>query len=354
MKVTRRSGEPTACGTLVGVAKQVQDRYRAGGRRTSAEPLRASWRPTEDGEAPRGRKSAPRKKGLRRLISTYGWRIYALPILVAVTALVLMDTTGEDGTDARADQAGVVGPGANDPAQSPVVTESPAVPPDLNIPTAELPGGPDYLQTGGGNWTVLPGRGERVGTAGELYTYTVEIEDGIDLTALGGNDSFARLVDSTLAEARGWTSTGQVSLQRVDGDEEPDIRISLSTPDTVHRPDYCGFSIKYESSCWRRSEQRVMINLARWMRGALAFGGDIGSYRSYAINHEIGHAFGRGHVGCENAGELAPVMMQQSFGVANDFVAQLNDQAGNSDPVTADGKTCQYNAWPNPQAQPGG
>jgi hypothetical protein len=137
-------------------------------------------------------------------------------------------------------------------------------------------------------------------------------------------------------------------------DVQPDIRISLSTPNTVHRPDYCGYSIKYESSCWRRSEKRVMINLARWVRGALAFGGDIGSYREYAINHEIGHAFGNGHVGCKKEGDLAPVMMQQTFGTNNDFVARLNDQVGNVDPVQPDGKTCRFNQWPNPQARPPG
>lgn len=311
-------------------------------RRTSAEPLAASWRPDVE---PQRRKKVSR---VRRLVGTYGWRIYAVPILIAVTVLVLIDTTRENGSGgARAAQT-------SDPsgsAESPVVTEAPAVPPDLNIPTAELPNGGAFAQTGGGVWDVLPGRGSRVGTAGKLYTYTVEVEQGIDLAALGGNDTFASVVDSTLAEPRGWAGSGQVSLQRVDGDEEPDIRISLSTPDTVHKPEYCGFSIKYESSCWRRGESRVMINLARWVRGAIAFAGDTGSYRAYAINHEIGHAFGRGHVGCGADGELAPVMMQQTFGVANDFVAQLNDQVGNDDPVNADGKTCKYNPWPNPQAQ---
>ena len=94
-----------------------------------------------------------------------------------------------------------------------------------------------------------------------------------------------------------------------------------------------------------------MINLARWVRGAIAFGGDIGNYRIYAINHEIGHAFGKGHAAAPKNGGLAPVMMQQSFGVSNDYVAQLNDKAGYDDPVTADGKTCQYNPWPNPQAR---
>lgn len=321
----------------------------------SAEPLAASWHPA-DGQKSGKHKPATRKK--RGFLATYGWRVYAVPILLAVTALVVIQTAGDDGSGARAAQdpgsggaqdANTLGGDVNEGS---TITEKPAKPADVNIPTAELPAGPDYLQAGPGTFTVLPGTTARVGAGGKLYTYTIEIENGIDLAPYGGVDSFGRLVDSTLADPRGWAGTGQVSVQRVDGNANPDIRFTLGTPDTLHRADYCGYSIKYESSCWRKSQKRVMINLARWVRGALAFGGDIGSYREYAINHEIGHAFGKGHVGCAENGGLAPVMMQQSFGTANNYVAQLNDQAGNQDPVQADGKTCRFNQWPNPQAQP--
>jgi len=327
------------------------DRYQAGARRTSAQPLAASWRPDLDEEERPSRRSRPR--GLRGLIATYGWRVYALPVLVVVTALVVLNPIGGGDAanpDSPSDQA-KGGTGADVGAD---ISEVPTKPVDLNIPTADLPNGGTFTQTGTGEWTVLPGRTDRIGTAGEFYTYTIEVEDGIDPTPYGGNDAFASVVDYTLSEPRGWVASGQVSLQRVDGDEEPDIRISLATPDTVHSGDNCGFSIQYESSCWRNDQNRVYLNLARWVRGALAFGGDIVSYRQYAINHEIGHAFKKGHVGCAEEGGLAPVMMQQTFGVANNYVAQLNDGAGNSDPVQADGKTCKPNPWPNPQAQTGG
>jgi hypothetical protein len=286
--------------------------------------------------------------------AAYSWRVYAVPLLLAVTALVVVQTvndTDEGGTAAdRQNTVAATGDGDVYSA-GPEITEKPPKANDPNIPTAELPNGPNYPQAGSGEFDVLPGTGGRLGNGGRLYTYTVEVERGIDLAPYGGIDSFGRLVDATLADPRGWAATGQVSVQRVDGGN-PDIRVTLSTPDTVHRPDFCGYSITYESSCWRRSEKRVMINLARWVRGALVFGGDIGSYREYAINHEIGHAFGKGHLGCPENGGLAPVMMQQSFGTSNNYVAQLNEQARNDDPVVADGKTCRFNQWPNPQAQP--
>jgi hypothetical protein len=289
------------------------------------------------------------------MVRTYGWRIYALPILLVITTLVTIDTMGRDArNDARAAGNPKEQPGATTtPSESvgaPEVTERPPGVVDVNVPSAELPDGGPFTTRAAGSWHIVPGRTDKIGTGPKSYTYTVEVEDGIDPISYGGDASFAQLVDQTLAEPRGWAGDGKISLQRIDSGT-PNIRISLSSQETVHRPDMCGYSIKYESSCYRRSEQRVLINLARWVRGARDFGGDMLTYRQYALNHEIGHAFNNGHVGCAQEGALAPVMMQQTFGVNNNFVAELNRAAGNKDPVVADGKTCKVNAWPNPQAK---
>ncbi|WP_436494000.1 DUF3152 domain-containing protein [Actinokineospora sp. HUAS TT18] len=318
-------------------------------RRPSAEPLAASWRPAA------GRRP-PRRKGWRGVLATYGWRVYALPVLMAVTALVVVQTAGEPPVQTADTASGVR---LDAPQETPTedtappdAQETPQTPVDVNIPSAELPNGGQYTQTGAGTWHVVPGETAKVGTGAKFYTYTVEVEDGIDASAFGGDEAFAKLIDQTLADPRGWTSGGQISVQRVKADfPNPTIRISLTSPDTAHRPDKCGYAIKYESSCWRGTDKRVMINLARWVRGAVAFGGDMITYRQYAINHEIGHAFRNGHVGCAAEGALAPVMMQQSFGVANNYVAQLNRAVGQRDAVKEDGLTCKPNAWPNPQAK---
>jgi hypothetical protein len=337
-----------------------EDRYRPGGRRTSAEPLSASWKP-HDGSGPRPKPAAQRKNsgGIGKFAKTYGWRVYALPILVVITALVVFNTatgpaepiaSGPQGQTAiGTDSAGGETGGGVDGGGE-VIPENPAKPVDLNIPTADLPKGTPYTEAGKGTYHVVPGSGPKIGS-GELFTYTIEVEDGIDSSSYAGDDSFASMVQQTLSSPQSWTWDGKRAFQRVDASfPNPRFRVSLTTPETTHRADVCMFQIKYESSCYRSSfDKRVVINIARWVRGAMAFQGDMTSYRQYAINHEVGHALGAKHVGCPENGGIAPVMMQQTFGVSNDFVAQLNNlPGGDRGRVPADGKVCKPGAWPNP------
>jgi hypothetical protein len=338
-----------------------EGRYRRGERRTHAEPLTASWRldtstfrldPAELAAEEAKRSKKKRTRGQRG----FGWRIYALPILVILSGIVVWNATqGRHDTKPVAAASISATPSPTGP---PVATERSAVPVNPGTGTAVLPAGPAVPQTGAGTWHVVPGNGPIVGKGKHLYHYEVAVEDGIDPATYGidpaaydGDDAFAQDVEATLADPRSWIAAGTISLQRVDASyPHPDFVVSLTTPATDDRPDLCGHLIDYESSCWRSSAHRVVINLARWVRGALAFDGDLGLYRQYAINHEVGHVFGNEHVGCPTSGALAPVMMQQSFGVSDDYVHDLNQvDPGNRDRVARDGKVCRPNAWPYPQ-----
>jgi hypothetical protein len=184
------------------------------------------------------------------------------------------------------------------------------------------------------------------GTA-KAFTYTVEVEDGIDTTSFGGDDGFARMVSETLANPKSWTHNPQFAFTRVDSGM-PDFRISLSTPMTVREG--CGYDIQLEASCYNPAyadkQPRVFINEARWVRGAVPFQGDVGSYRQYLVNHEVGHAIGyQRHEPCGANGELAPVMMQQTFSTNNNDAARFDPES-----VKPDGKTCRFNPWPYPIA----
>ncbi len=127
------------------------------------------------------------------------------------------------------------------------------------------------------------------------------------------------MVDQTLANPKSWTHNPQFAFVRIDGTDKskPDIRVSLSSPMTVREG--CGYEFPLETSCYNPSygaeaQPRVFINEARWVRGAVSFQGDVGSYRQYLINHEVGHAIGYlRHEPCDKQGGLAPIMMQQTF-----------------------------------------
>ncbi|MFB9929368.1 DUF3152 domain-containing protein [Amycolatopsis halotolerans] len=331
-----------------------EDRYRPGGRRTSAEPLAAAWKPKDDAE----KRPASKKKQqspFGRFVKTYGWRVYALPILAVITVLVAVNTASGPSDAGTAGSSGEVASG--DSSSGAIdggggIPENPAQPVNLNVPTADLPNGGNFTQTGKGTWHVVPlsGSSDVVGKSGKLYTYTVEVEDGIDPASYAGDDSFGTAVQGILSDPRSWTWNGEIRLKRVDASyPNPDFRVSLTTPDTTHRPDACGFQIKFEASCYRRSMGRVLINLSRWVRGAKVYGSDMTGYRQYAINHEVGHALGNNHVGCPGNDQPAPVMMQQSFGVNDDYVAMLNNiPGGDRGKVAADHHVCKPNAWPNP------
>jgi hypothetical protein len=316
----------------------------------SHEPLSASWEPLAAGG--RSAHSSRRRRGLRGFVRTYGWRAYALPVLVALTALAGFN----DGRFSLPGSA-LLGSRQPEPAQAErirlaapdldagVLPTSPDPTPLVPNPeaprvaeakaSAELPAGGVFTETGLGTWSVVPGGGPQLG-AGELFTYSVELENGIVLP--GGPEGLAQIVDATLANPKSWIGSGKYAFQRVEAGE-PDVRISLASQRTARQ--LCGFQIPFDASCWRGG--RAVLSTARWERGAVAFQGNVIAYQQYVVNHEVGHALGFRHKPCGENGALAPIMMQQTWGVSNDYLAALG-----ADNVTADGKTCAANPWPYP------
>ena len=323
------------------------------------EPLRAQRDPLA-GDSGRVRSNRDDRRRWRkqtwlgRFISTYGWRAYALPVLIALTAVVVYQTiTGTSVPEPTRAEGPVQGPPTIGVASTAII----GAPPkgltqfDANLPTGILPDGGPFTEAGAKTWHIVPGGTPKVGegTAKE-FTYTVEVEDGVDTTTFGGDDGFARMVSETLANPKSWTHNPQFAFTRVDGtfQGQPDFRVSLSSPMTVREG--CGYDIQLEASCYNPAyadgQPRVFINEARWVRGAVPFQGDVGSYRQYLINHEVGHAIGyQRHEACAANGDLAPVMMQQTFSTNNNDAARFDPGT-----VNPDGKTCRFNPWPYPIA----
>jgi hypothetical protein len=289
---------------------------------------------------------------LAGFVRCYGWRAYALPVLAALTVLALLDAGRPSALSSVLPAVLPVGSGGSTPSSAASTSEpsveptaeqtTPLVPNPAGNPkyaeataAAELPAGGPFTERGAGTFAVLPGTTPPIGS-GQLFTYTVEIEDGVQLT--GGPEGFARTVDATLSNPKSWVGSGMYAFQRIDTGS-PKIRITLVSQLTARA--ICGFRIQFDSSCWRAG--RAILSTARWERGAVAFQGNVVAYQQYVVNHEVGHGLGFGHRPCAEDGGLAPIMMQQTWGVSNDYLAVLG-----TDNMQADGKVCAPNAWPYP------
>lgn len=313
-----------------------------GFRRATATAVRPSADVDEDvlvarrGAATFGGGDPTFRELLRDFVHRYGWRAYALPVLVVVTIAALL--TARTGTPQNKNQAGPPAGAGHTTAAPPTADPNIALKSDAAgaaasgpLKLGQLPAGPAYTMQGKGTFAVLKGTSPKVGT-GKLYRYEVEVENGIS-----GVDTkqYADMVQTVLSDKRSWSGHG-VAVQRVDSGPV-DFHVSLTTPMTVRQ--YCGYTIHVETSCYAAAYDvagldvnRVFLNLSRWVRGAAPYVGDLTAYRTYMINHEDGHAMGHEHAHQCLPNGLAPAMMQQTFGLKS----------------AETGQNCQANPWPYP------
>ncbi len=150
-----------------------------------------------------------------------------------------------------------------------------------------------------------------------VVTYHVETRGRVTASM----HEFRRQAQQTYDDPRGWRNGG-VQFRRVarGGD------FTLVLAEASWLPRMSGSC----SSLWScRVGRYVIINQARWLGASPAWraaGRSVRDYRHLVVNHETGHWLGRGHAGCPGAGQLAPVMMQQSKGTGG----------------------CRFNPWPRP------
>ncbi|MFF5566275.1 DUF3152 domain-containing protein [Streptomyces sp. NPDC012623] len=206
---------------------------------------------------------------------------------------------GPDGETASS-TASPATPEAPAPEKSPSPSVSPRVP-----------------ESGPGTFTTARADGDRTGS-GPLRRYSVQVEDGVDISAADAAADIQRI----LAHPRGWAAHGRGSFRLVS--EGADFVIRIATPATADK--LClaqGLDTHRELNC--ETTEGVVVNLRRWVEGSPTFDGPPSEYRHLIINHEVGHEIGiRRHMGCGGPGQPAPVMMQQIKGL--------------------DG--CRSNAWP--------
>jgi Protein of unknown function (DUF3152) len=259
-----------------------------------------------------------------RFVRRYGWRAYAVPLLIIATIVTLVDLALTS-PGVPADSLGAAPTSKAAQVTPPAVEAAPVSPAEGDAAPSEAPatvGVESYVERGAGTLSVVDGNSAVYGS-GPLQRFIVEVEDGIGVEGA----PFAEAVEATLGDPRSWGSGGRMSFQRVGAAEASagqfDFKVSLVSPGSMET--YCpGVGTGGYTSC--RYGDRAVINLARWATAVPDYEGDVATYRLYVVNHEVGHALGNGHEECPGAGQLAPVMQQQTLGL--------------------DG--CRKNAWPYP------
>ncbi|MEV6709673.1 DUF3152 domain-containing protein [Micromonospora wenchangensis] len=141
--------------------------------------------------------------------------------------------------------------------------------------------GPDpvsYPADGAGRWQVAAGEPAAPRGTGRLLRYRVAVERDIRGLPVA---EFAAEVSATLTAPQGWTTGGTLRLWRVGPGGPADFTVHLATPGT--RDELCGDAADGYTSC--RNGDRVVINVARWVKGAPGYGAELAVYRRYVVNH---------------------------------------------------------------------
>lgn len=203
------------------------------------------------------------------------------PVLIAVVAVALIGTATWLLVDYRA--------GADDRA---AIAAAPV--PEVTEPSATTsPSAVDGFQSAGGS---SPGTGR-----GRVHTYTVEVEQGTDVAP----GVFAEEVDGIIGDVRGWTVQRR-SFQRLP--EQGSITISLAATATADR--LCADpAADGPSTCF--VEARLVIGVADWEQAPAEWPDSQGDYRTFLVNHGLGHALAAPDAGCPGEGATAPVMVRQ-------------------------------------------
>lgn len=166
-----------------------------------------------------------------------------------------------------------------------------------------------FPTAGSGRTQVLALPGQDSDRTGRRVRYTVEVEGGLPVPT----DYLARQVREALTDTRGWEGVDgvhfvNVSPQQRAAGARADVRIIVASPAYVDRN--C-LPLRTMGSLSCHAGDRVLLNVNRWAHGADTYP-DVTAYRTYLVNHEVGHALGHGHRTCPGPGRPAPLMVQQT------------------------------------------
>ena len=135
-----------------------------------------------------------------------------------------------------------------------------------------------------------------------------------DIVKLG----FHAKVESVLSNDESWCKFFDIEFVPLEQlNECPDITcLNIVLSPESYIVDHCGFS---GLSCYNRNNNRIYIHYKNWTNEDESFlksvQQDIDGYRTYLVNHEVGHSLGLDHLKRRDyINKICPVMVQQTKG----------------------------------------
>lgn len=140
-----------------------------------------------------------------------------------------------------------------------------------------------------------------------VLTYTIKFNKNLQI-----NKKHAiKKIRSVLSDKRGWKALGYTFLYR-DDNCSCDFVINFASNQYITQ--LCNFS---GLSCANMNKLEIYINIDRWRHGSSLSKLNLDNYRTYVINHEVGHILGRLHTTCKGTNNKVPVMVQQTLGIGD-------------------------------------
>ena len=264
----------------------------------------------------------------RRLVAGALAGVVALSLVFGVSRLFGGSTTGVvDGAAAPTDGAtpaasasvresvfstsGEAAGSSTGTAQATTPSTTPSTVTTPPSPTKQRP--ETAVPNGAGKFTVFAvPRPDSTG-GGRVVSYTVEVEHGLR----ADGKALAAAVQVVLQAPHGWQRVDTVRFVHLDqaqvkAGKKPDVVVTFASPGTVDK--LCvPLSTQGRTSC--ASTPRAVLNYWRWVNGVEFYGTNLGAYRQYMVNHEVGHLLGHLHEKCPAKGTPAPIMSQQTLGL---------------------------------------
>ncbi len=218
-------------------------------------------------------------------------------------------TTGSEASVGVRRQAGEATSAGAEPGLPPQVAPTHERAAATAAPTSTPTRPPVPRGTGSFSWVDWGEVPDARTSGGDAVRVALEVEGGLGLDRAEVATAVARI----LVDERGWQSARDVRFVFVSPAQaergEFDTRVGIASRQTTD--DLCApLETDGYTSCYNG---RVVINLDRWMLGVEAYEGRLDDYRTYVVDHEVGHALGLGHAPCPAKGAPAPVMVPQTL-----------------------------------------